>query len=156
VLGPYSFGEVLKATAATKWELVSFLRAGVVSASVKDTEGPGDPRQFDADDVVRVRLALELKRLGIGSRGQQRFIRECVQRLIERPPTKQRPEVIVVVDPGPGAEGKRKFSAWMGSRDQLARQITDRDRLPVVGVLVQVDRLIEDMTKALGQIAAGG
>lgn len=79
----FSFAEVLRAADATRSDLLSLLRAGVVKGSAKDTTGPGDHRRFTADDVFRVRLALAIKQLGIGSRQQQLFVHEALGTLLK-------------------------------------------------------------------------
>lgn len=152
----FSFAEVLALTGASRWDLVSFLRAGVVRASIKDTEGPGDHRVFSADDVFAVRLARELKQLGLGTRQQQRFVHQVVQMMLlgakhksgvpaldDRWPADVDILVLSRLTPAktvaPGATHAESADMWVGSREAW-EQHTGSIHAPA-GLLIQVDRL---------------
>lgn len=166
----FAFGEVLQITGASRWDLVSFLRAGVVGASVKDTEGPGDHRRFSADDVFGVRLALELKQLGVGSRKQQRFVHQTITNLLaiargrDAEAARAHPlpcdvVLLTVVRPdgtsvrsarGPWvAGGEVEASTWSREDwDGRARAEVDAP----AGLLIQVDRLVAEIEDAIARL----
>ncbi len=101
----FSFSDVLQASGATRSDLMSLLRAHVVKGSAKETTGKGDHRRFTADDVLAVRMALELKRQGVGSRYQRALVTEALSGLmrVSRRLGQALPPAVLVRAAGPRA-----------------------------------------------------
>lgn len=56
----YGFSEVLSLTGATRARLIRWTDRGVISASVQETTGTGNPRLFSYVDLLLIRSAVEL------------------------------------------------------------------------------------------------
>ena len=139
----FSFSEVLKASGATRSDLLSLLRAGVVKGSAKDTTGPGDHRRFTADDIFQTRLALAIKRLGVGSRQQQAVVHEALGVLLKVRPI---PPFVVITKVEP-----RGVTLRLATDQAQGHPIGDLTQLPT-GLVVNTKSLIAETEAAIARL----
>lgn len=120
----FGFGQLSQLSGASENELVNWLRAGALQASIRDDRGRGRRRRFSFDDVVLARVLSELRPFRMEG-SVLRVIGERVRTALQ----KSTPSEVILLggglvhpqwtDPASATEKVSRPIVWIGTRAQL-------------------------------------
>ena len=131
----YSFRDVLKATSASRSQLIHWTNTNLILPDIADTAGTGHARRFSFQNLVEVRIAVVLAGFGLRVDGLRFVLGHLRSQLRRRRP--MRDDVLVL-----NGNLRHPKQLWMGTLQEFLVECRRPMFLAQAGLFVNVGAIV--------------
>ena len=134
----FGFGDALRLTDAKPTQLTYWVQAPLITAGIREGDGPGHHRLFSYANLIEISIAVALAQQGVKLPSIRTVLR--MVKVPSRPPRKPLDRVVFLM-----GDPKRPSGTWMGTRAEFITEMTlgaESMIFQPVGTLVDVDWII--------------